>query len=92
MVFPGCVLAADISLCIPGVSERDVMERNGPLALTIRAAVSLALLALFLYALAHSGPPAYFPSGRRHTPISVVLGAAFMLSVVSLFLRLSGRK
>ncbi len=68
------------------------MERNGPLALTIRAAVSLALLGLFLYALSHAGPPAYFPSGRRHTPISAVLGAAFLFSVVSLFFRLSGRK
>ena len=72
--------------------EEHMKERNEPLALMIRTAVSLALLALFLFLLRHEGPTQYWQSGRRITPISDLLGAAFLFSAVSLLFRLKRKK
>ena len=81
-----------ITLLLCSVRGDNMKKQNESIAFMMWTITSLVLLALFLYAIQHEGPTQYWQSGRRITPISDLLGAAFLFSTVSLLFRLARKK
>ncbi|MGA7830351.1 MAG: hypothetical protein WCA21_05270 [Terracidiphilus sp.] len=59
------------------------MKKEGE-NLVLTAVAMMCLAILFIYSWRHSGAPAYLPSGVRIISPTVPLGAALLLSIVSL--------
>jgi hypothetical protein len=65
-------------------------KKNVILILTAIATTCLA--SFFIYSWSHAGPPAYLPSGKRIISSTILLGAALLYSLASLFAQIKGKK
>ncbi len=60
--------------------------------IVLKATVTCLFVFLFVYAWIHSGPPEYYPSGKRKTPWTLPLGLVLLSSVISLLGELRGKE
>lgn len=63
-----------------------------PQRIALRATLTVCFALLFVYSWTHSGPPEYWPTGKRIVTWTLPLGAALIASVVSLLWELSGKE
>jgi hypothetical protein len=99
-------LAAGLTTCFAFLRVRswELCDRAGrgtadflnslsrPQRIVLRVTVTACLAFLFVYAWTHSGPPEYFPSGKRKAPWTLILGPALLASLISLLWELRGKE